>query len=285
MIAFLGMGLLGSSFVRACLKRGDSVNIWNRTLEKAANLASVGASVFPAAADAVKGADRVHLVLSDDAAVENVLKQILPSLKANAFIIDHTTTSVAGAKTRTTNLAAIGVRYQHAPVFMSPQNALDGKRVMLLSKAQEHHTDLDPVLTPMTGKLLYLGPDAGRAAALKLGGNLMLMAITTGLADMAAFFESVDVPRAEMEHLFEHFNPGASVQPRAKRMLSGEYDHPSWELQMARKDARLILEEAVKSGTNLPAVSLYAQVMDQFIAQGLGQKDWTVIGKDHLDSL
>jgi hypothetical protein len=34
----------------------------------------------------------------------------------------------------------------------------------------------------------------------------------------------------------------------------------------------------------LPAVSLYAQVMDQFIAQGLGQKDWTVIGKDHLDS-
>jgi hypothetical protein len=43
MIAFLGTGLLGSSFVRASLKRGEKVNVWNRTIEKTAALSREGA--------------------------------------------------------------------------------------------------------------------------------------------------------------------------------------------------------------------------------------------------
>lgn len=81
MVAFLGAGLLGSGFVRAALRRGEQVNVWNRTLDKAAALGKDGAKVLPAVADAVRGAGRVHLVLSDDDAVESVIKQILPELK------------------------------------------------------------------------------------------------------------------------------------------------------------------------------------------------------------
>ncbi|MBD0288676.1 MAG: NAD(P)-dependent oxidoreductase, partial [Flavisolibacter sp.] len=31
MKAFLGMGLLGSNFVRAMLQKGEEVQVWNRT--------------------------------------------------------------------------------------------------------------------------------------------------------------------------------------------------------------------------------------------------------------
>jgi 3-hydroxyisobutyrate dehydrogenase len=283
MIAFLGTGLLGSGFVRAALKRGEVVHVWNRTLDKAAALGKDGAKVFPQVADAVKGAERVHLVLSDDEAVESVIKQILPDLGKETIIVDHTTTSVAGTQQRVKNLAGIGVQYQHAPVFMAPLNALESTGVMLISGNKNQYEKISPFLTPMTGKLVYLGEDAGRGAALKLAGNLMLMAITTGLADAAAFLKAVDVPRQELENLFELFNPGASVQPRAKRMLSGKYENPSWELRMARKDARLILSEAEKHGAHLNMVPDYAALMDRWISKGFGEHDWTVIGKDSLD--
>ncbi len=282
MIAFLGTGLLGSGFVRAALQRGEKITVWNRTGSKTEPLAKAGALVSPQIAGAVQGALRVHLVLSDDAAVDHVIQAVLPVLPKSVPIIDHTSTSVRGAAERTRSLAAVGVTYQHCPVFMSPQNALESAGVMLISGEKARYEKLKPVLAAMTGKLVYLGEDPGRAAAMKLAGNLMLMAITTGLADAAAFLKALDIPRTELNNLFENFNPGASVQPRAKRMVSGDFENPSWELQMARKDARLILAEAAGASPGLAMVPHYAAFMDQFIAQGLSHSDWTIIGKNAL---
>ena len=38
MIAFFGMGLLGSNFVRALRRRGEGVHVWNRSPDKATTL-------------------------------------------------------------------------------------------------------------------------------------------------------------------------------------------------------------------------------------------------------
>ena len=46
MIAFLGTGLLGANFTRALLKKGEQVNVWNRTSEKAKALETYGARAF-----------------------------------------------------------------------------------------------------------------------------------------------------------------------------------------------------------------------------------------------
>src|SRR5262245_37588578 len=90
-IAFLGTGLLGSGFVEAALKRGDSVTVWNRTLEKARALEKLGAKVAATPADAVRGAERVHLVLKDDPVVDQVIDALQPGLDKQAVTVDHTT--------------------------------------------------------------------------------------------------------------------------------------------------------------------------------------------------
>jgi len=66
MKAFLGMGLLGSNFVKAMIKKGDSVQVWNRTFERAKELEKYGARSFENVADAVRGAETVHITLKDD---------------------------------------------------------------------------------------------------------------------------------------------------------------------------------------------------------------------------
>ena len=74
MVAFLGTGLLGGAFAEAAAKRGDSVAVWNRTMDKATALEVFGVRAMPTPADAVKGASRVHLVLKDDAVVNEVIE-------------------------------------------------------------------------------------------------------------------------------------------------------------------------------------------------------------------
>jgi 3-hydroxyisobutyrate dehydrogenase len=118
MIAVLGTGLLGSGFARAACRRGESVRVWNRTIERARPLAEDGAVVCDDPAAAIRDATRVHVVLSDDAAVDDVLAAARP--ERGALILDHTTTSTAGARRRTASWREHGITYVHAPVFMGP---------------------------------------------------------------------------------------------------------------------------------------------------------------------
>ena len=60
----------------------------------------------------------------------------------------------------------------------------------------------------MTGKLVDLGERPDARAAFKLIGNLFLMCMTAGLADMLALAQALDVAPADAATLFEHFNPG-----------------------------------------------------------------------------
>src|SRR5689334_10616387 len=101
MKAFLGMGLLGSNFVRAMLQKGETIRIWNRTPEKAKALEPLGAKVFEHVNEAIENADTIHITLKDDASVDEVLDKASKGLAPGATIIDHTTTSAKGAIKRT----------------------------------------------------------------------------------------------------------------------------------------------------------------------------------------
>jgi 3-hydroxyisobutyrate dehydrogenase len=282
MIAFYGMGLLGSNFARALLARGEQVRVWNRSPERARALEADGARAFDDPAEAARGARRVHVTLSDDAAVDEVLERARPGFEPGALVVDHTTTSPDGTAARAERWRGRDVAFLHAPVFMGPQNAREGTGLMLCSGDRERFERARPALEPMTGKLVYLGPAPERAAAFKLLGNLFLMAMTAGVADVLALGKALGLSGADALSLFDHFNPAATLAPRGRRILEGDFARPSWELAMARKDARLMLEAAERGGATLAAIPAIAARMDAFIERGHAHDDWTVIAKDAL---
>jgi 3-hydroxyisobutyrate dehydrogenase len=280
MIAILGTGLLGSGFARALLARGETVHAWNRSPDKARALETHGARAFADPADAARGASRVHVAVSDDAAVDSVLAAA--KLEAGALVVDHTTTSPGGARDRTANWRERGVAYVHAPVFMGPQNALESTGLMMISGDAAVLDRVRPLLAPMTGKLVELGARVDAAAAFKLLGNTFLMAFTAGLADMLGLAKALGVAPADAAKLFDHFNPGTSVRARVDRMIAADFAHPSWELAMARKDARLVQAEIDRAGIALALVPAIAARMDAAIADGHAHDDWTVIAKPYV---
>ena len=280
MKAFLGMGLLGSNFVKAMAERGEQVQIWNRTAGKAQALAGEGIVVCDTPAEAVKGAQVVHLVVKDDAAVDAVLEQLAPGLEPGATLVDHTTTSAAGAKSRTQTWKERGYLYQHAPVFMGPKNAREASGYMLVSGDQDLIARLLPDLSKMTGKVLNFGAEAGKAAGMKLLGNLFLMAVTGGITDMLLLAKNQGISIDEITTLFDAWNPGAGAPGRLKRVAEADYSHPSWELQMARKDAGLMMDAVRKDAAEMMVIPAIAAQMDHWINKGHGHDDWTIIGKD-----
>jgi 3-hydroxyisobutyrate dehydrogenase len=282
MKAFLGTGHLGANFVKAMIAKGEQVQVWNRTAAKARALEAVGAKAFDRVEDAVAGAEVVHLTLKDDSTVDEVLTAALPGLQPGAIIIDHTTTSVQGAVDRTHAWKARGYTYLHAPVFMGPQNALDSTGYMLVSGDQELITSQEPALSKMTGQLINFGTEPGKAAGMKLIGNLFLIAFTGGMADMLSLAKALNIATAEVATLLDAWNPGAAAPARLKKITSGDFHKPTWELHMARKDAGLMMQEAMKKGAKLTVIPVVASEMDHWIGKGHANDDWTVIAKDAI---
>lgn len=272
-LAFLGTGLMGAGFARRMLANGHTVRVWNRSPDKARALEAHGARAFDSAADAVRGAGRVHLSLSDDASVDAVLEPLADRIAAETWIVDHTTTAVTPTIERCARWAARGRRFLHAPVFMAPANALEGTGLILLSGDKAACDALTPELRRMTGNVAWLGEDPGRAAAFKLFGNLTLIGMNAVVGDVLRLAHAVGIPAAEAVGLFAQFNPGQMLPARAAKIASGPYLPPSFEVSMARKDVRLMIEEAARHGVDLAVMPAVAALFDAAVARGQGELD------------
>lgn len=273
-IAFIGTGLIGGGLAQAAAGRGLEVVAWNRTRARAERLSGYGARVAESVAQAVSGATRVHLTMSDDAAVEAVLPAILEAL-GDAVLVDHTTAGPRPTAARAARLADAGVAYLHAPVFMSPAMCVAAKGIMLAAGPQEVYARVSDALDQMTSKVVYLGERSDIAAAKKIFGNAMIFAIIGGLADVYSMAADLEIDPADALSLFDLFNPALILKGRGPKMAKGDYA-ASFELTMARKDARLMIEAAGERPLSvLPGV---AARMDALIEEGYGARDLGVLG-------
>lgn len=277
MIAFLGTGLLGGAFAEAAAKRGDSVTAWNRSMDKAVALASFGVKTAPSPAEAVKGASRIHLVLKDDAVVDEIIAALRPGLSPDAIIIDHTTTLPKLTAERAMRLHAEGIKYLHCPVFMGPPAARNAQGSMMVAGPSVLFESVKADLAKMTGRLDYLGERGDVAAANKLLGNAMLLGVYATLADVLTLAQAGGVAAEDAIKLLSVFDMNAMISARGMNMAKGAFNL-SFELAMARKDVRLMLETA--GNRPLAALPAVAARMDQLIAAGHGAADVSILGID-----
>lgn len=275
-IGYLGTGLLGSSIVRRLIANGHEVTVWNRSPGKAAALAGDGAKAVRDPAEAVAGVEQVHLTLSDDASVDAVLEPLADRIAAETWIVDHTTTAPSGTAERVARWSDRGKRFVHAPVFMSPAAALQGAGAIIVSGRRDWVEALRPTLAAMTGQVIDVGEDPGRAAAFKLFGNLMIIGAVGLMADVNRLAKACGVESSDALGLFQAFNPGASMPVRAAKLGARDFE-PSFEAAMARKDLRLMMDEAARGGAPLAVIPQVAALLDAAIARGDGDKD-VVIG-------
>ena len=271
------MGLLGSGFAEGLITRGGSeVVVWNRTKAKTEPLVALGATAAESAAEAVRGADRVHLVLLDDDTVDATIAEFQAALHPDAIVIDHTTTQPVRTALRAEALEKAGIRYLHAPVMMGPGAARTAKGMMLVAGPAERFALVRDALAEMTGELWYVGGRTDLAAVYKLFGNAASLSVVGVLADVMKMADAAMVDRSGVLEMLAKVNLNGPLGMRGTMMVSGVYE-PNFTLDVARKDLRLMLETA--DGAHTPMLSALAAEMDEKIATGLGNEDFAIIGK------
>jgi 3-hydroxyisobutyrate dehydrogenase-like beta-hydroxyacid dehydrogenase len=278
-VAFLGLGLLGSALARGAVARGEHVVVWNRSPEKARAFAQ-DARVATSVTDAVAGAKRVHLTLTDDTAVDGVLDQFA-GIPRTCVVIDHSTTSPSATAERARRMAAQACAFLHAPVFMSPAMALAREGSMLVCGPQQAFEIVEPALRAMTSNLEYLGERADLAAAHKLVAMSLILACTAGMADALALAVALNVPATEAHARLTKTDLNAVVLRRGLSMVQRDF-RASVDVATVRKDTLLELAAAADAQIPVPTLSAVAARLDELIARGHAADDIAVLAIDAL---
>jgi 3-hydroxyisobutyrate dehydrogenase-like beta-hydroxyacid dehydrogenase len=107
----------------------------------------------------------------------------------------------------------------------------------------------------------------------------MIFFVTAGLADIYAMAAGAGLSAPEAHELFSHFQPTAAINVRGKKMAHGDWT-PAFELSMARKDARLMLDTAAQGGEQLHVLPAIVARFDELIAAGHGADDLGILALD-----
>jgi len=162
-------------------------------------------------------------------------------------------------------------------VFMGPPAARKAAGTMLACGPGAVFDSVKDELAKMTGRIEYLGERPDLAAVEKLFGNAMIIGVSAVLADVLTIAQASDVPGEEAIKLLGLLDLNAMLSGRGRNMAKGDFT-PTFELAMARKDVRLMLETC--GNRPLAALPAIAARMDELIAAGHGGKDPSVLGID-----
>jgi 3-hydroxyisobutyrate dehydrogenase len=265
---------MGLPMARNIAKAGIEVRAWNRSREKAEPLAEDGVEVLETAAEAATGAAVILTILSDADAVVSVIDGsdgALAGAEKGAIWLQMSTIGIEG----TERCAALAEKHAlvlvDAPVVGTKQPAEQGKLTVLASGPDHARERCEPIFDATAQKAIWLG-EAGTGTRMKLVINSWLLSLVEGLGETIAFAEGIDIDPAQF---LETISGGPIDNPYAQmkgRMMIERSFEPAFKLELAAKDAGLVLEAAQRHDLDLPMLEAIRSRLDE-AAQEYGEKD------------
>jgi 3-hydroxyisobutyrate dehydrogenase len=156
-LGWVGVGRMGRALVTRLLAAGHEVGVYNRTREKCADLADIGATIVDSPAD-LADRDIVFTMVAGSSDVEEVVSALLSRDDVTpGLIVDSTTISPAAAEAIRAAAHARGTAMLAAPVSGNPKVAESGRLTIVASGPAASWERARPYLELLCRRVTYVG--------------------------------------------------------------------------------------------------------------------------------
>lgn len=278
-IGFIGLGIMGQPMALNLIKAGHKLAVYNRTNAKAAALQAAGARVASSPADAARDADLVMMIVSDSAAVEEVVAGkggILESLRAGTLVIDSSTISPAVSRKMACLVAGKGASWLDAPVTGSKHGAEKGELTFMMGGDRAAFDRALPILQVLGKKHIYCGSH-GLGLSAKLAQNTIQATMIEVFCEGFVLATKAGVrPETMLEIIQSSLARAALTDFKAPFIFKGDFT-PYFPLKLMHKDLELAAEAGYAQGVPMPALAAVKEVYMAAKAQGKGDLDYAAI--------
>ena len=283
-IGFIGLGNMGGGMAANVLRAGHDLTVHDLRRETATPLLEDGASWADTPAELAAACDIVLTSLPGPREVEAIAlgeSGILEGSKGGSVYIDLSTSSPTLIRSIAEDFAAKGVSVLDAPVSGGPVGARTGRLAVMVGGDREVYDRVKSALDAIGDKVSYIGP-IGSGSIAKLMHNCIGYGLQTIVAECLTLGVKAGV---DPQPLFEAISNGsvgrgssfANTYPNT--FLAGNFDPPSFALQLAHKDVSLALELGREYGVPMSVGNIAHQELTSALNRGWGDMDSRVAMK------
>lgn len=274
-IAFLGLGHMGLPMAQNLLGPEHTVTVYNRTPGRAEALIALGAKEARSVAEAVANAEVAITMLSDDAAVKAVVQGpagLLKHLPPKGIHLCMGTLEVETSTALAAAHAQAKQGYVAAPVFGRVDTA-ESRHIWIVAGGPEPQVNrCRPIFDALGRGYTRVGSNAALAHALKLGGNMLTMAMELAVSELLIYAQKAGLPPADYlrflntavfrSHMVDNYRGGAA-RP--------SFDPEDRTLDLAANEQ--LLQKASDMGVAIPVADLLNARLQAAGARGWGEQD------------
>lgn len=287
-VGVIGIGRMGGAMARRLAAEGRSLVLYNRTRERAEQLAAQlpDARVAASPAEVARAADVVLTMLADDDAVAAVFggpHGLVTGARAGTVLVDLSTVRPDTLRSVESAVRATGAGLLDAPVSGSVSVAEAGQLTLMVGGTAADFESARPALEPLAKTIVHVG-GLGAGAAMKLAVNTLIFGLNGALSEAVVLAERAGIDRATAYDVFAASAAGAPfVGYKRAAFLEPDATPVAFSLDLAAKDLRLITGFARSLGVPMPQAELNLDVVAAAAADVGPERDFSMVAR-HLSA-
>lgn len=274
-LGFVGLGNIGGAICANLVADGHEVTVYDTDRSRVDAQVAHGALAATSPAEVAAAAAWTFLSLPTPAVVEAVARQWLGAAGGGGkILVDLSTNAPATVRRLGALVAGAGAALVEAPLTGGAIGARNRQLVFILGGDDEPVSEVTPLLRTVGRATFHLGP-LGNGSVGKLVNSLV--AFTTqwvSLEGLALAAKS----GVDLRTLVDMVRTSGAATPYLDKRVEQIDERgraPEFALELAAKDAGLMVEAGREAGAPMPVASALLQMLSFAVAQGLGGRDWS----------
>lgn len=271
-IGVIGLGNIGGAVAANLVADGHEVVVFD--LDAARGAAVAGATAAASIAELAAATDAAILSLPTPAVVRDAAEAWATAAPTGAVLVDLSTNGPDDVRSLGATLAASGHRLVEAPLTGGAIGAQRRGLVFMVGGDDDAVAVVRPVLESLGRAVFHLGP-LGLGNTLKLMNSLIAFATTWVSLESLALGAKAGIPVADAVEVLRTAGATNFYIDRMVETIDDRGRPTQFALELAAKDAALIVGVGEALGAATPVGDAIRGVLDAAVAAGLGGADWS----------
>ena len=280
-VGFIGLGNMGGGMAGNIQKAGYPMVVYDLREEATRPFLEAGARLGSSPADVAERCEVTLTSLPGPREVELVATSsegILEGIKPGSVYIDLSTSRPTLIRELEVKFRAKGVHVLDAPVSGGKSGAQSRNLAVMVGGEREIFDRVKPLLDAFGDKVFYAG-EIGAGSVAKLVHNMIGHGVRQAIAEGLTLGVKAGV---DPEPLWECVRRGSLGRMNVlhegvvRTLFRGEYDPPSFALELARKDIGLATDLGREFNVPMPVANLAEQIAIEAMNRGWGGMDSSV---------
>jgi 3-hydroxyisobutyrate dehydrogenase-like beta-hydroxyacid dehydrogenase len=271
-VGVIGLGNIGRGIATNLVTDGNEVVVYD--VNAAALAAIEGATAAVDVAAVAAAADVTLLSLPTPEVVAAVAAAWAAAAAPGAVLVDLSTNSPAVVRQLGEQLAGSGHHLVEAPLTGGAIGAEKRMLMFMVGGDDEPVARVLPVLEPLGRATFHVGP-LGLGNTMKLLNSLIAFTTTWVSLEGLAMATKAGIPLPKAVEILRTGGASNFFIDRQVETIDGRNRPTQFALELAAKDAGLIVETGSAVGAPTPVGAAIKGVLDAVVAEGLGGADWS----------